>query len=297
MRLKQLLRKDISIYFDENPHDGLHEHHEVDDSLREKLKCLIFIPIVSQTYCDPKCFAWEHEFKVFVEQAGNDEFGLKTKLAGGNVASRVLPIKIHDIDSEDEELFESEVGAVMRSIDFIYKNTGVNRPLRDKEEHPDDNINRTIYRDQINKVANAIKELIVSLKDGEPVGDIKEDTESVTQDSSEPKPLETKPVSKSKIFLGSIGLLMILALVYFFYNNGGGAIEEEVDKSIAVMPFRNLSGDASQDYFSDGITEDIITELANIQGFTKVISGTTVLTYKNSEKPVNHCCYPDVRWH
>jgi len=80
--LDATFKEDISIYFDENPHDGLHEHHEVDDSLREKLKCLIFIPIVSQTYCDPNCFAWEHEFKVFIEQASNDQFGLKTKLAG-----------------------------------------------------------------------------------------------------------------------------------------------------------------------------------------------------------------------
>jgi len=34
------IKDSISIYFDENPHDGLHEHHEVDDSLRENLKCL-----------------------------------------------------------------------------------------------------------------------------------------------------------------------------------------------------------------------------------------------------------------
>ena len=61
------IKDSISIYFDENPHDGLHEHHEVDDSLKEKLKCLILIPIVSQTYCDYNCFAWEHEFKVFIE--------------------------------------------------------------------------------------------------------------------------------------------------------------------------------------------------------------------------------------
>ena len=57
--IEATFKEDITIYFDEKPHDGLHEHHEVDDSLKEKLKCLILIPIVSQTYCDPKCFAWE----------------------------------------------------------------------------------------------------------------------------------------------------------------------------------------------------------------------------------------------
>ena len=52
--LESTFKEDISIYFDENPHDGLLETHNVDKSLEGKLKCLIFIPIISQTYCDPK---------------------------------------------------------------------------------------------------------------------------------------------------------------------------------------------------------------------------------------------------
>ena len=58
-------KKDISIYFDENPQDGLLETHDVDQSLNDKVKCLVFIPIVSQTYCDPECFAWQKEFIAF----------------------------------------------------------------------------------------------------------------------------------------------------------------------------------------------------------------------------------------
>jgi hypothetical protein len=71
---------------------------DVDESLKEKLKCLVFIPIISRTYCDPKSFAWEHEFRAFVEQASRDQFGLKVKLPNGNVASRVLPICIYDLN-------------------------------------------------------------------------------------------------------------------------------------------------------------------------------------------------------
>ena len=56
--LEATFKEDISIYFDENPHDGLLETHDVDKSLRGKLKSLILIPIISQTYCDPTCFAW-----------------------------------------------------------------------------------------------------------------------------------------------------------------------------------------------------------------------------------------------
>jgi adenylate cyclase len=49
--------------------------------------------------------------------------------------------------------------------------------------------------------------------------------------------------------------------------------------SIAVLPFINMSGDQEQDYFADGITEDIITELARFQGVT-VIARNSVFVYK-----------------
>lgn len=161
--LAATLKEPISVYFDSNPHGGLHEHHQVDDSLRQKLKCLVLIPIVSRTYCDINSFAWSNEFKVFIEQARTDQFGLKVKVAGGNVSNRVLPIRIHELESEDLKLFESEIEGVMRSIDFIYKESGVNRPLLPTHDRKD-NLANTDYGNQINKVANAIREIITHLK-------------------------------------------------------------------------------------------------------------------------------------
>ncbi len=166
--LESTFKEEISVYFDINPHDGLLETHDVDESLKEKLKCLIFIPIISRTYCDPKAFAWEHEFKVFVDQASKDQYGLKVKLPNGNVASRVLPIVIYDLDRQDIKLCESVLGGVLRGVEFIYKTAGVNRPLRSKEEKPHDNFNDTHYRDQVNKVANTIKDVLNSLTASEP---------------------------------------------------------------------------------------------------------------------------------
>ena len=49
--------------------------------------------------------------------------------------------------------------------------------------------------------------------------------------------------------------------------------------SIAVLPFNNMSGDPEQEYFSDGITEDIITDLSKISGLF-VVGRNTVFTYK-----------------
>ena len=161
--LDAIIKDKISVYFDANPQDGLLETHSVDRSLEDKLKCLIFIPILSRTYCDSKSFAWNFEFLPFLEIANNDTLGLNIKLIGSNVASRVLPVRIHDLSPEDIKLVETNIG-IIRSVDFIYKSTGVNRPLRANEDHPQDNLNKTYYRDQINKVANAIDDIINSIK-------------------------------------------------------------------------------------------------------------------------------------
>ena len=165
--LEATFKEEISVYFDLNPHDGLLENHDVDESLKEKLKCLIFIPVISQTYCDPKSFAWEHEFKAFITAASKDKYGLKIKLLNGNVATRVLPVKIHDLDADDVKLCESCLGVALRGVEFIYKSPGVNRPLRIREDKLQDNLNKTIYRDQINKVANAVKEIFSGIRTGE----------------------------------------------------------------------------------------------------------------------------------
>jgi len=161
--LEATFKEEVSVYFDINPHDGLLETHDVDASLKEKLKCLVFIPIISRTYCDPKSFAWEHEFKAFVEDASKDQFGLKVKLPNGNIANRVLPVRIHDLDANDIQLCESILGGVLRGVEFIYKEPGVNRSLTPKDKEKK-NLNGTIYRNQINKVALALKEIIQGMR-------------------------------------------------------------------------------------------------------------------------------------
>jgi dienelactone hydrolase len=183
--LESTFKEEISVYFDINPNDGLLETHDVDASLKEKLKCLVFIPIISRTYCDPKSFAWDHEFKAFIEQASQDQFGLKITLPNGNVANRLLPVRINDLDIADIKLLESILGGILRGVDFIYKSAGVNRPLRSKEDNPHDNLNHTIYRDQINKVALAVKDIIESMK--APVSASKEKDKRIAKKESEEK--------------------------------------------------------------------------------------------------------------
>ena len=63
------------------------------------------------------------------------------------------------------------------------------------------------------------------------------------------------------------------------------AIKPVAENSIAVLPFSNMSSDKEQEYFSDGLTEDIITQLSKIKSL-KVISRTSVMQYKKNHKPI-----------
>jgi TolB-like protein/DNA-binding winged helix-turn-helix (wHTH) protein/Flp pilus assembly protein TadD len=56
-------------------------------------------------------------------------------------------------------------------------------------------------------------------------------------------------------------------------------------RSLAVLPLENLSADASQNYFADGMTDELITDLAQISAL-RVISRTSVMVYKGARKPL-----------
>ena len=78
------------------------------------------------------------------------------------------------------------------------------------------------------------------------------------------------------------------------YRAGTGRVAEPVvgpapplpDKpSIAVLPFVNMSGDAEQEFFTDGLTEDIITDISNVPGFF-VIARNSTFAYKGKPTDV-----------
>lgn len=273
--LASTIKDSVSIYFDTNPHDGLLETHNVDKSLEGKLKCLIFIPIISQTYCDPKSFAWQHEFVAFNKLAKEDLMGRDIKLGNRNVASRILPIKIHDLDAEDKAIIENEIGGVLRAIEFIYKESGVNRPLRLNEDNPNKNQNQTTYRNQVNKVANSIKDIIAGMKN--PGADAK------TIKNTEPTSVSPSFRKKTALF-ASVLIILGIAFAWFYYRAGWGeTLASTQSKSIAVLPFENMNHDPEQDYFSSGMSEDILNHLVKIADL-RVKSRTSTHQYKGTTK-------------
>jgi len=233
--LATTIKEPLSIYFDKNPHDGLLETHNVDKSLEGKLKCLIFIPIISQTYCDTKSFAWQHEFVAFNKLAKEDQFGRDIKLNNGNVASRILPIKIHDLDTEDKLTIENEIGGVLRAIEFIYKEPGVNRPLKISDDRTI-NQHKTDFRNQVNKVALAVKELLHSL----------------SKPTSNPKnnPIKHQDASPKRKHLFTIliffTLIISTVIIYYFPNKQDPAkskLDETLDRAEKYLKESERYGD------------------------------------------------------
>jgi TolB-like protein/DNA-binding winged helix-turn-helix (wHTH) protein/Flp pilus assembly protein TadD len=83
--------------------------------------------------------------------------------------------------------------------------------------------------------------------------------------------------------LFGLGLVLLVASFVswaFYQRTHSSAI-----RSLAVLPLENLSGDPSQDYFADGMTDELITRLAQISAL-RVISRTSAMTYKNIRKPL-----------
>jgi serine/threonine protein kinase/Tfp pilus assembly protein PilF len=86
---------------------------------------------------------------------------------------------------------------------------------------------------------------------------------------------------RTLLFAGSVILTVILAVIVLSVLIG----RAEALDSIAVLPLDNLSGDPDQEYFSDGITDALINELAQISAL-RVISRQSVMQYKGSTKPM-----------
>jgi len=93
------------------------------------------------------------------------------------------------------------------------------------------------------------------------------------------------------IFLLSAGLVAALLLLFFLSMrwNGWAGPTTRLPHPImlAVLPFQNLSGEASQDYFSDGLTEEMITQLGKLNGNQlNVIARTSSMMYKRTTQDV-----------
>lgn len=92
-----------------------------------------------------------------------------------------------------------------------------------------------------------------------------------------------------KVVAGVALLVSLLVAGYFQWaHRASKSIAPVTRVMVAVLPFQNLTGDPAQDYFSDGLTEEMITALTRLnEGRLGVIARTSVMVYKQSPKPLD----------
>lgn len=81
----------------------------------------------------------------------------------------------------------------------------------------------------------------------------------------------------------AIATLLVAGNVYGLRDWLFGGAKPHAFRSLAVLPLENLSGDPKQDYFADGMTEELITQVSRFENL-KVISRTSIMQYKGSKK-------------
>jgi TolB-like protein/DNA-binding winged helix-turn-helix (wHTH) protein/Tfp pilus assembly protein PilF len=94
-----------------------------------------------------------------------------------------------------------------------------------------------------------------------------------------------------RILIVGLGVVVILAVfsgITVHYARGIAASKTKSGHvpSLVVLPLENLSGDKEQDYFADGMTDDLIANLAKIRSL-RVISRSTAMAYKGTRKPLS----------
>jgi serine/threonine-protein kinase len=128
-------------------------------------------------------------------------------------------------------------------------------------------INRCLEKDKTKRYQN-VDEILMELK-------------SVEYDLSHIGKSNKERSKNIQWIAATVTVVLISIVIYIFYPKTTSILTN--NKTIAVLPFNNLSGDQEDEYFSDGIMEDILIQLSKIADLN-VISRTTMIQYKDTKK-------------
>jgi TolB-like protein/DNA-binding winged helix-turn-helix (wHTH) protein/Tfp pilus assembly protein PilF len=110
---------------------------------------------------------------------------------------------------------------------------------------------------------------------------------SGTEAPSPLRPGNARRWGPAVIASGAVALVLILLSAFWLWRSRRGTAEPEVKITLAVLPFENFTGDPGQDYFSDGLTEEMISQLGDLDpDHLRVIARTSVMHYKHTQESV-----------
>jgi TolB-like protein/DNA-binding winged helix-turn-helix (wHTH) protein/Flp pilus assembly protein TadD len=127
----------------------------------------------------------------------------------------------------------------------------------------------------------------VRVEDAAPVPRHEATTPSELREHSNLETDPAQPKHRSPSLTWVISGLLLFALIASVarWRIHSASRSDTVIRSLAVLPFESLSNDASQDYFADGMTDELISDLGQISAL-RVISRTSVMGYKHARKPL-----------
>lgn len=234
--------------------------------------------------------------KLSSEQVGMVRIHLRevlssTAFAGGKRAQEFLQLVIdHGLAGQLDSLKERMIGAEMfgRSVDYDTANDAVVR------------VKATEVR---RRLAQYYREAVPAppVRIELPVGSyvpkffwapptkscsVAESQEAIDSQSPrvEPDPQASR-ISLRGWMLLLATILLLLVAGFFGFKRFNSPLGNQQIRSIAILPLVNLSGDPSQEYFADGMTEELTAELGKVTPL-RVISRTSTMTYKGTKKTV-----------
>jgi len=205
---------------------------------------------------------------------------IQEELKDNNDLNLRIGIHVGEIILEDRDVFGDGVNIASRLESLaptggIWVSEAVGSNIQNKQGIE----TRFVREEQLKNVKNPVRIYEVNISGKIPSVDKRTERSSINGNWS-----------SKKLTIAVIVIMLITALVYSLYTFYSGEKQitqieglEIAVKSIAVLPFVNIGNDPEQEYFSDGITEDIINNLGKV-GTIKVISRTSSMLYKNTNK-------------
>jgi TolB-like protein/DNA-binding winged helix-turn-helix (wHTH) protein/Tfp pilus assembly protein PilF len=108
-----------------------------------------------------------------------------------------------------------------------------------------------------------------------------EEIEAAAPELVRPARVPPPSLGRPGISLAAVAVIGVAIAGWTLWVRGTATSQEPI-RAIAVLPFQNISGDAAQDYFADGITDAITTDLASVGGL-RVVSRHSAMRFRNSK--------------
>lgn len=194
-----------------------------------------------------------------------------------------IGLNIGDVLEKDDDLFGDGVNIAAR-LESLAEGGGVliSGTVYDQVSNRLDFEYEYMGEQSVKNIAKPIRAYRVQMEPG------------VTVEAGEQKKAGKKNLRPTALTAGIVVVLVVAAAIIWYFYSSSTPPAEDVAKeekstssspdkpSIAVLPFVNMSDDTEQEYFADGITEDLITDLSKISGLF-VIARTSTFSYKGKQ--------------